>query len=497
MKIPKFRNVFIYTVLGFAPLSFSLIFTPFYTQYLSKEAYGLLNLFNAISGLLVPFLGLGIDQALSFMYWDYRDDRKRLNGFMSTTLCLISIVGFFYITFGLLFGRYIVSLTISNAEKYTLWPFILFSLIYPFFVIQSRTFMYYYRNEGEIKKFALLNLSSLAMITAGSILGVIVFKYGAEGAVIGRTFGFCFVVGLFMLFEFRKVGLRFDKVAARLLLKVSMPLFFSSLVGALAYVGDRMIVEHMGTLDLLGIYGFAVTVASVVEILLSSLGNSFIPSIYQVMLKEDEEQYRNLHFSVFVFVSAIIAFILAIIAVSPFFIHLFISPNYFDSIELIPLLCISFMPRCFMQLFTLLFYKHKKTRYILYLNVFYLFSVLISGIAGYYFLGLKGMCVAVCLSALVNMLVAMLYSQRLDPFRYQFSKLYFIGLTTLGSVLLLYLIPYPKAYQDLVYALPFLQFVILLLLICKSEVKEMLTLLTQKLKRAKQPMEPDPHASDE
>lgn len=483
MKAPKLQNVFIYTILGFAPLSFSLIFTPFYTEYLSKEAYGLLNLFNAISGILVPVLGLGIDQALSFMYWDYKHDRKKLNEFMSTTLCLISFVGFFVISLGLLFGRYIISHTISNSEKYTLWPFILFSLVYPFFVIQSRTFLYYYRNEGEIKKYALLNLSSLAMITIGSILGVIVFKHGAEGAVEGRTAGFCLVVALFLIYEFRKIGVRFNKDAANLLIRMSLPLFFSSLIGAVAYVGDRMIVERMGTLELLGIYGFSITIASVVEIFLSSLGNSFVPDIYQTMLKEEEHEYKGLHFSVFLFVFLILLSVVLIVAASPLFINLFINKDYADSIELIPLLCIAYIPRCFTQLFSLIFYKKKKTKFILYLNVFYLVSSVILGIVFYKFMNLKGVCISVFISSFLNMSLAAYYSYRLDKFRFQFIKLFILSLIVLVLIFSLYLISFSVKFQMIVYFLPLLGFVISAAFICKSEVNGIIKLASSGIRK--------------
>jgi len=482
MKSPKIQSVFIYTLLGFAPLSFSLIFTPFYTQYLSKEAYGLLNLFNAISGMLVPLLGLGIDQALSFMYWDYKEDRKKLNEFMSTTLCLLSIIGFFVITFGLLFGRYIISHTITNSEKYTLWPFILFSLVYPFFIIQSRTFLYYYRNEGEIKKYALLNLSSLAMITVGSILGVIVFKHGAEGAVEGRTAGFCIVVGLFLIYEFRKIGVKFNTAAAKLLLRISMPLFFSSLIGAIAYVGDRLIVEKLGSLELLGIYGFALTIASVIEILLSSLGNSFIPNIYQAMLNDKERDYHEFHFSLFMFVFFILFSIVLIIAASPIFIGLFISENYRDSIELIPVLCFAFLPRCFTQLYSLVFYKKKKTTFILYLNIAYLLSSMIFGIVFYNLMQIKGICIAVFLSSFLNMLTAAYFAKKLDTFSFEFRKLFVLSVVTIISMCFIYVFPKEIDVQMYVYFIPFVVFVLGSLLICRTEMKKLLTLAKEWIK---------------
>lgn len=429
----KLRNTFIYTVLGFLPLSFSIIFTPFYTQYLSKADYGLLNLFNIITGILVSFFGFGIDQAAGFLYWDYSKNRTRMNVFVSTTLILIFLLAVFLFLIGYVCGPWILHAFVKNSAEFIVWPFVILSLVFPFFTVTNRILLYYYRNEGNIKKYAALNVSSLILITAGSIISVISLKLGAGGAVTGRTIGFCGVVLLFLAYEFKQIGFGFSKKIALLLIKMGGPLFISTLIGSVAYVGDRLIVEQSGTLETLGIYGFSVTIASVVEILMGALGNSFNPGIYKTILNDDEANYENTRLQIFMYIFVLVGAAVFTAAIITPFVHIFISDNFFEAVRYIPILCLAFIPRAFAQLFSLKFYKRKKTTYILWLNIAYFISVLLFGTILYKNFGLIGVSISVFLAGLVNMASAWFLSRKLDPFKFHFAKLF--------SLLLLVSIP--------------------------------------------------------
>lgn len=469
----KLKTTIIYTILGFLPLSFSLIFTPIYTKYLSIEDYGLLNLFNVISSILIPFFGLGIDQAAGFLYWDYSKDKKKLSEFMSTTISLIFIIAIVIFLLGILFGQSIVKMFVKNGNQFNLWPFLLLSLAYSFFMILSRILLYYYRNEGDIKKYALLNVSSLILITSGSIIAIIILKNGAEGAVEGRTIGFCGIIFAFVLYEIKKIGMFYNKGIANLLLKMGKALFFSTLIGTLAYVADRLIIEQLGTLEMLGIYGFAVTVASLIEILLSALGNSFIPIVYKNILEETEENIKNTRFQLFIFIYLLIAAIVLITSIITPFIKFFISSNFYQSIQYIPMLCLSFIPRGFAQIFSLKLYKKKKTTYLLYLNISYLISILILGPIFYHFFGIKGVVLSVFTTSLINMLLSIIVSRKIDNLNFMFSKLYMFFSIISASIFALWLIPNNWHFHSLFYACPLIVFIVFSFVIHKEECLKM------------------------
>src|SRR6185437_9413070 len=134
--------------------------------------------------------------------------------------------------------------------------------------------------------------------------------------------------------------------------------------------------------------------------------NSFTPGIYKTILEENKAEYKNTRFQLFILIYLIIALVVFITAIIVPFMKLFISPNFFEAVQYIPLLCLAFVPRVFTQLFSLKFYKLKKTSYMLYLNIAYLISIMGFGLVFYNFFGLKGVAFSVFVTGLINMLSA-------------------------------------------------------------------------------------------
>lgn len=435
----KNSNVIIYTLVGFAPLSFSLLFTPVYTHYLSKEQYGLLNLFNTLSGLWLPLMGLGIDQAFSFLYWDYYKDKVKLRQFLYTTCFLIMLVSFIVILLSLIFGKQILNLLITNDEDFKLWPFLILAFIYPLFMILNRILTYLFRNGDEVKKFVILNLGSLTLITIGSILGIIVFDKGAEGAVIGRTIGFVALVSYFIVKENFGVKRMFGFDEAKILLKLGLPLFVATIVGSVSYMADRMVLERFGNLGMLGIYGLAITVSSVLEVLLNSLGNSFIPSIYKTISENHFEKYDQARRYSVIFYLIMVICISLVIAISYPLITIFIPSEYHESLLYMPILCAAYIPRSYFQFYSLMFYKGKKTHFLLFVNLLYLVIV---GVFSYFLFdiyGIGGICLAVYAASLSTMVLAMYLSKKVGEKVFDFKKTYLLSFLVSVSVLFSFL----------------------------------------------------------
>lgn len=466
----KNSNVIIYTLVGFAPLSFSLLFTPVYTHYLSKEQYGLLNLFNTLSGLCLPFMGLGIDQAFSFLYWDYYKDKVKLRQFLYTTCSLIVLVSFIMILFALFFGKHILSLLITNDGEFKFWPFFILAFIYPLFMTLNRILTYLFRNGDEVKKFIILNLGSLILITIGSILGIIVFNKEAEGAVIGRTLGFVILVSYFIIKENSGFKNMFGFEQAKILIKLGLPLFVATIVGAASYMADRMVLERFGTLGMLGVYGLAITVSSVLEVLLNSLGNSFIPSIYKIISENRIEQYDQARRYSVIFHLIMTIAIVSVIAMSYPLITFFIPSEYHEAISYVPILCVAYIPRSYFQFYSLMFYKGKKTHFLLFVNLLYLFVVTVFSYILYHALGTGGICLAVFAASLSTMVLSMYLSKKVENTVFNFKKTYMLSFLISMSVLLSFLLNRNIDYLFWINMIPLLLCAVLIPILFKDEV---------------------------
>ena len=475
MKTPKAKHILIYTLLGFAPLSVSFFFTPIYTHYLSKEAYGMLNIFGYVSGLLIPFMGLGVDYSFGYLYWEYREDKDKLQKLLNTTICFVLLFGVFLFFLGLLIGPWIASIALKNGDKFVLWPYIALSLIYPVFVIISRVLLNFYRNEGDIKKYSIFSILLLILVTAGSFLGIITFNRSVVGAIEGRTVGFCLVVFCFAVIQlgkfYKNIGLEYLKP----LLKMGIPLFLSAILGTVAYTTDRMVIERFNSLEVLGVYGFAFTIASVVEIFMGGLTNSLTPKIYHIVHTEEKKQYEDANSIMFTYVYGVLALIVLIIASIHPFLTFLISDDFKDAAQYVPVLCVGYLPRCFAAFYSMEFYKSQKTTYVLMLNVLYLISAAGLSLLFNVFWGGVGVAIAVFFAGLLNLLGTYYFSSKLSNFSYKLNKSYLFCLIIIVSIVVMYFLPVNGILNYITFMVPLFIFVIFSFTLFKNEISKMIT----------------------
>lgn len=458
--VVKIKSTMVYTLVGVLPLAFSFVFTPVYAHYLSPEEYGILNFFTLLAGIMIPLMGLGVDQSVGYLYWDHKKDPAQLKVFMSTSLSLVLVIASAFVLLGMAIGPYVLPSLFEEGEVFAQWPYLFLCLLFAGFMVLNRIFVYYFRNEGDLLHFSLLNILTLLLITAGSIYGVVLINGGAEAAVEGRTIGFCAVVLVYMVFLFRRWGTGFNAGYSRDLIRISLPLFISSLVGAFAYAADRFIIEENGGFHWLGIYGFALTIASLIEILLNATANVYVPTMYESILNEKKEEYALISKQV-EFMSWLIhlAVVLLILVLDPV-LDLLIPPSYHQAKVLVPVLAISFLPRIYTTFFTLILYKHKKTIMVLWSNLFYLSVSFSLGYLAYMYYDMKGMIYAVFISAILNASLMFLISTRMDVFRFDLLRPLLLTILILSVVILSDLFLLSQIDRLLVNVLPLAVFVI-------------------------------------
>ena len=467
-KTSIFSNAIIYTLLGFLPLSFSLFFVPIYTKYLSVEEYGLLNYFTIFSSLLMPIVSLGIDQSAGFLYWDYTKDNYEKSKFLSSTIFLF--LSIFCLSF---FGLIVIKLNILpitiNSQNINLYYFVTLALIFAFCTNIYRFLLALYRNESDLKHYSILNISYFVAILIGSILGIIILKLGAKGAIEARTLGFFIVICVFVVYLSLKNKHRFvlDKSVMKTLIKMSFPLFFSMLIGNFAYSMDKLVLEKINGMSLLGIYAFAYTISYTLDILLSSIGNSIIPQLFEKMKDNLELDFKILNAWIdFIFVMCSIFIFLSFI-----FIKFFIPVEYNLSLSIISILSLVILPKILQQFYLLYFYKYKKTKFILYLNITYLINIsILSYILGTFY-GIKGVAFAVLISGWINYFICKYFSSLLEKTIFKPTFFYYLAILLSSMFLVisnLNLFKYQFFYSILITLSPFL-LVLLFYMIMRKE----------------------------
>ena len=436
-KLLKNKRV-LYTVIGFLPLSVSVLFTPIYINYLSVKDYGFLNLYNTVIGLIAPILHLGIKDGFGFLYWQNNDSSESIDSFFKKSLSSIAILQIVTMFLFLVFGGFILGLFFESFNETYYKPFIIVAGFYAFFLNINDLFFYYFRNKENVKNFILLNVLSLVLMTLGSILGIIVFNKGLYGAIYGKFIGYGIVVFYFTIKYFRALEVKIDVKFIKKITYSGFPILLSTLIGAYSSVCDKFFLQKYFPLNSMGIYGMALTITYLVDILLISFMHYMLPDMLNKLKNgESEKDIVKSIEEVFHLLSIFCFFVLAL---SPVVLKLF--PNdYFEVLFYIPFLCIVPFIKFLYNLNSLNFYLFKSSR--VFLKVQIISSLLI--FSALYFLPVKlniyGAVIIVILYNAIQLAISYLFLIKEKYFILKDKKLiipYFLVLFLLISLGILY-----------------------------------------------------------
>lgn len=356
----------LYTVIGFLPLSVSVIFTPIYINYLSVEDYGFINLYNTVIGLIAPILHLGIKDGFGFLYWHNNNDSNSADLFFNKSLLSIIIFQALTMILFFVFGGFILGLFFESFNYDDYKEFVIVAGFYAFFLNINDLFFYYFRNKGDIKNFILLNVLSLVTMTIGSVLGIIVFNKGLYGAILGKFIGYAIVVLFFMFKHFQTLELNIDLKFIKKITYSGFPILLSTIIGAYSSVCDKFFLQKHFSLSSMGIYGMALTITYLVDILLVSFMHYMLPDILNKL--KDGGQESNIVKSIEEVFHLLTIFCFFVLAISPVVLKLF-PEDYLQVLFYIPFLCIVSFIKFLYNINSLNFYLYKSSRVFLKVQI--------------------------------------------------------------------------------------------------------------------------------
>jgi len=402
LSILKNRKL-LYIIVGYLPLSISLIFTPIYTHFLSVKDYGFLNLFNTLIGIIAPLLHLGIKDGFGFLYWKH-DQNGGVKTLFNKTLGSMIILQLFTILSVLFFGKYIFGQYFLFLQDDAYKGFLFILIFYAFFLNLNDVFFYFFRNGDKLKEFVILNLMSTVLMTVGSVLGIVVFHLGIEGAIYGRAIGYILVV-LFFVIKYAK-GISLDLKFSKTIWMAGLPIILSAVLGSYASNMDKYFLQKHFDLSAMGVYGIALTIIYVVDVLLISVFHFLLPDTLKKI--RDNVSHLQITESIKEVYVVFVLFVLAVLGIAPFFIKIF-PVEYNAALLYLPFLAINPIIKFWFTFNTLNFYLFNKSTVFLKLQAVVFVLTLISLQFIPVNMGIYGAVLIIILNSLFQLLVSYVF----------------------------------------------------------------------------------------
>lgn len=275
------KNMLIFGLglLGSKFVQFMLL--PYFTNVLSTEEYGTIDLTVTFVGLAVPVVSLELSDAMLRFGLSEDTDKKALfkNGVM------------------VLVGASLLSLLLSPFlvfyKSISPWRWYVLALV----VLQcfKTNFALFVKAENKITVYSLDSILTALVTAGGDVVLLSVFKTGISGyftaEILGNLVSICFLFTAGGLGRYWEWARPVDRKLLGQMLKYSVPLMFNAVSWWITSFSDRVVLDLFFSSGDVGIYSVAAKVPAIITTVLSVFTQAWIISA----VKEYEKE-RNVAF---------------------------------------------------------------------------------------------------------------------------------------------------------------------------------------------------------
>lgn len=410
------RDSLIYSIPRLLSGAMGVVLVPIYTKYLLPNQYGVMDILNIVYTLVNFIICFEITQAVARFLADAKDKTEIKT--IASTAFIFSLVAYM--------GYALISLGFSEALARWILDDSSFSAIYRLFIFSSVLQGLFYFTINQLRWELKSKESVIAQAIYGllspvlTFIGLVVFELGLSSIYYALIVSNAVALAVSFYFLRNSLGLIFDLSVLKEMFTFSAPLVPSS-IGVLAAVYiDRIFLKEMMSLNEVGIYGVAYSIASVMGLLFAGVQLSLTPLVYNYYKIENTRAEVAQIFRYFILAALGLIFLLVVFS-SEIMTYL-IDPNYHGSQYLIPFLMFSILCS-YMYIFFPGIGIAKKTKTIALINfgvalVNIVLNILLIPVWGVY-----GAALATAIGTGIGAFLYFYFSQKHYPIKFNWSRI--------------------------------------------------------------------------
>lgn len=300
---------------------------PVYTAVLSNEEYGVVDLLNTLTSLLLPIVTLQIEQGIFRYLIDCRENNEKQIKLITTIIRFMIIQSIACIVIFLC-----VSPFIHNEYKYFLMANLLMGIF-------SSLLLQICRGLGDNATYAIGSFITGAFTVVLNVIFIVTFRWGAYG-MLGATAISNFICAIYIFLK-RKIykyikPKQFDKKILKEIIKYSVPLIPNMISWWIVSASDRTIISAVIGIAQNGIYSAANKFSGVFTTLYSVFNLTWTESASININSEDRDEFFS---KILDFVIRFFGCLcLGTIAVMPFAFNILINEKFAEAYYQIPIL---------------------------------------------------------------------------------------------------------------------------------------------------------------
>jgi len=278
-----FKSSIIYSLVGALPYASGFLLLPWFTAYLTPRQFGTNALYIALMYFIQIIASFGMDMSAGVLYFDYKDDQKKLREFLGTVFIGLSMIGaftFILFSFG---GIRMFNLVFKSGDFIELIPFGLFTIVSGIFNGVFKTYSGLLINQERPVRFFWINISNFVLTVAASLILLYLFPYTLFGPILGRLIPAIISASVSLILIGREYGLSWNQEYVKKIVSYSSPIvLYAILTWVVTYIDRFIILRLMGDATYVGVFDIAVKLVIGLDLVMTGLVNTVNPKIYNI-----------------------------------------------------------------------------------------------------------------------------------------------------------------------------------------------------------------------
>lgn len=367
--IEKFKNNkslingSLFSLFSFINRGFGFLILLILATYITPTEYGYLSLFSTVTMVISYFIAMSTEGYISIAYF-----QEGLNGlkntisgiFLTTIVCLCVF----------LLSLFLLGNVISQILELHIFV-ILLGVFICFFTVYTNILLDYYRIERKIKQYGLLSCGNAFL---NFILSIVLVKYlllGWEGRVYANMIcSFIFGLLAIILFIKKKMLTTPSLSHLKVIILWGLPIIPHLATTFIRQGCDRYIINYYHTIEDVGLFSFALTLANIVMMVGAGFNQSNSVDIFDTLsnkdcdidakltqLKKQKKEIMTIYFCV-----------LFLIMIGGFFSIPLIMPQYSGAMIYFLILAVYGFIYCIYFLYSNYLFYFKRTKLLMYIT---------------------------------------------------------------------------------------------------------------------------------
>ena len=359
------NNTIYYTIGAILRALASFILLPVFTNILGASQYGILNLLQTFSAILVTVMTLALERSLYRLYYDYKTDDEK-NRFLSSVFWLICVYSLILILVSIILSNSI-SRYIGNVDVYTiLLPVVIYTFLSS--LVNFAQILLQVQQNG--KQFFIISLMILIVYNVIALIFVVHYSGTVKSLVYASLITYVLVIPYAFGKIKKRIKLLIDKQCVYAVFKYSIPMLMAVVISWIINFSDRFFIANMTSYQNAGIYSLAAKIVSIITLFAGAIFQAYGPYFYNIAnTLSDSDAKVKLKSANSIITLAICMMGMFIVIVSRSILDIFFLKEFDDALIYIYILTISMMLIQQSGMLNIMIYQNKKTLAISFVSI--------------------------------------------------------------------------------------------------------------------------------